>query len=330
MTIIELLKQLYMTLFDLFITFLNPFVFVPVAIVIAIRIKRNKEYKNSTYFKITKTPFAILKKDIGRLGEYHIYRNLKQYELKGDKFLFNVYIPKNDGETTEIDVLMISSKGIFVFESKNYSGWIFGSETQRDWCQTLPKGRGDSHKEHFYNPVMQNHTHIKYLKLLVGENIPMRSIIAFSDRCTLKSVKIKSEDTSVINRRNVDSVVMDIYNKVPDEALTEDDIKRIYDKLYPYTQVDETVKRQHVENIWKKSGNEVIENSGKNEMIVDTTDENNVVLIAETTNTTDHQVLKCPKCNCDLVLRTATRGVNMGKQFYGCSNYPNCKYTLNL
>ena len=40
--------------------------------------------------------------------------------------------------------------------------------------------------------------------------------------------------------------------------------------------------------------------------------------------------LTCPKCGGTLVLRTAKKGANAGSQFYGCSNYPNCKYTKNL
>ena len=38
------------------------------------------------------------------------------------KILRNVYVPKENGETSEIDVLYITQKGIFVIESKNYSG----------------------------------------------------------------------------------------------------------------------------------------------------------------------------------------------------------------
>jgi restriction system protein len=36
----------------------------------------------------------------------------------------------------------------------------------------------------------------------------------------------------------------------------------------------------------------------------------------------------CPKCESELVLRTAERGVNRGDQFWGCSNYPRCRYIL--
>lgn len=40
--------------------------------------------------------------------------------------------------------------------------------------------------------------------------------------------------------------------------------------------------------------------------------------------------LVCPSCGGELVLRTAKKGSNAGSQFYGCSNYPNCKYTRNI
>lgn len=36
----------------------------------------------------------------------------------------------------------------------------------------------------------------------------------------------------------------------------------------------------------------------------------------------------CPKCEAEMVLRTARHGKNPGKQFWGCSDYPRCKGTL--
>ena len=109
---------------------------------------------------------------------------MKCFENDGAKFLFNVYIPKDNGETTEIDVLMISPKGIFVFESKNYSGWIFGSEQDEDWTQSLFCRGHEPQKEHFFNPVLQNKWHIKHLcELLKIKQEHVYSVIVFSDRC---------------------------------------------------------------------------------------------------------------------------------------------------
>ena len=50
----------------------------------------------------------------------------------------------------------------------------------------------------------------------------------------------------------------------------------------------------------------------------------------ETPEPSEENNLICPKCGGALVLRTAKKGANAGSQFYGCSNYPNCKYTKNL
>ena len=40
--------------------------------------------------------------------------------------------------------------------------------------------------------------------------------------------------------------------------------------------------------------------------------------------------LICPKCGKQLVLRTARRGANAGRQFYGCSNFPKCRFIMNI
>lgn len=39
---------------------------------------------------------------------------------------------------------------------------------------------------------------------------------------------------------------------------------------------------------------------------------------------------KCPWCGSQLILRTAQKGPNAGNNFYGCSNYPKCKFIKNI
>jgi len=244
------LNELSSLLLQLLFLLFNPVIFIPVTVVILVLIYnifvlvyKNKQYKKGAYYQITKNPYSSVKYDTGKYGEYLTYKSIRHFENNGGKFLFNIYIPKGEYKTTEIDVLLICSKGLFVFESKNYSGWIFGNETQKDWTQIIYDD-----KYHFYNPIMQNALHIKHLKNLIGENIPMHSIIVFSDKCTLKNITIKSNDVSVINRYNVASVVAQIYNQTQDELLTEIEIYDIYNKLYLYTQVSYEAKVQHIEN----------------------------------------------------------------------------------
>lgn len=352
------LQILSMSLLNLGTSFLYSAIVIAAIIAVLLFVKKNKEYKSSSYYQITRLPYLSVRRDIGRYGEYLTYKYLREFESKGAKFLFNIYIPKENGETAEIDVLMLCSKGLFVFESKNYSGWIFGSENQKNWYQTLPAGRGRSHKEHFYNPIMQNRSHIKHLKAFLNEQIPMHSIITFSDRCTLKSVQTKSDDVSVINRYNVFAIVSEICNHIPDTLLSETQINELYNKLYPYTQVDGTVKAQHIENINSslqskakaalpqpsqplQSPEPIISQSAEN--IDDDTaiaqneippQNDDIIEMPVTDSNTQaensSQPLKCPKCGANLVLRTATRGANAGNQFYGCSNYPKCRYVKNI
>ena len=352
---IEQLQQLITLFFQLICVLLNPFVLIPALIVIIPRIKKNKEYKRGAYFQITKLPYGSVKRDKGRYGEYLIYKYLKNFEKSGAKFLFNAYIPKENGETSEIDALMICSKGIFVFESKNYSGWIFGDERQKYWYQTLPSGRGQSHKEQFYNPIMQNRSHIKHLKSLIGDKFPIWSIIAFSDRCILKNIQITSNDIYIINRYNVATTISSICDQCLSDSLSTNDVLTLYSKLYAYTQADTNTKAQHIANIHRKSGpysviktevcfSEKSDSSSAEIPMISSLDGNNEKsqfepIVAQTPtdsqetfdlNTSNQQMNKCPKCGGTLVLRTATRGSNAGNQFYGCSNYPKCKYIQNI
>ena len=367
MGLLEKLQIFIIPLLQLLFLFFNPIVLIPAIIIIVVLIKKNKEYKSGAYYQVTKLPYLSVRNNSGRYGEYLTYKYLKQFEFNGVGFLFNIYIPKDNGETTEIDVLMISPRGIFVFESKNYSGWIFGSENQKNWYKTLPAGMGRSHKEHFYNPVMQNRSHIKYLKAFLDEQVPMWSIIVFSDRCTLMSIDIKSNDVYVINRYNVASAVSEIWNRTSGDCLSKNDIAELYAKLYPFTQVDESTKARHIASIRKNHSGQVAQTSqlayptaatvpqneaNNSETVIheefSSTDIERIPNVAESpavqlreqetieaieaieAKPIEQQILICPRCNGKLVLRTATRGANKGNQFYGCSNYPRCKYIQNL
>ena len=222
---------------------------------------KDSRYKEGAYYQITKNPYSSVKFDKGKYAEYLTYEFLRHFENNGAKFLFNVFIPTKYNGTTEIDVLLIYPKGLFVFECKNYSGWIFGHEAQNNWTQTLPKGRGNCHKEYFYNPIMQNASHIRHLKNIVGKNVPMRSIIVFSNRCVLKDITIKNNDINVINHYSLAPLVAQLCNQIQTEIYTETEINDIYSKLYPYTQLSYDAKEQHIESIrndtftWKVRSN---------------------------------------------------------------------------
>lgn len=263
-------------------------------------------YKDSAYQKQTGKSFLAVRFDQGAYGEYLIYQKLRGYEEKGAKFLFNVYVPKENGETTEIDVLMIDKSGIFVFESKNYSGWIFGSEKQTNWTQTLPV-KGQKAKNKFFNPVIQNNGHIKHLRSVAGEEIPMFSVVVFSDNCELKKVQVES--VPVVCRRDVVAAVEKIKGSA-EEYTFENGMESVYNMLYPMTQVDASVKEAHIEAI--KNNHSAVETAPAME--------------ESTTAPDEKESMICPKCGRALVARMAKKGANAGNEFYGCSGYPHCRY----
>lgn len=189
--------------------------------------------------------------DVGAYGEYLTQYLFNSVRFKGYyKTLQNIYVPYKDG-TSEIDVLVAHKKGIYVIESKNYSGWIFGSENQQQWTQMLNKNA----KERFYNPIRQNKTHIKALsEYLQIEPSKMKSYIVFSERCELKKVP-ENTDRYVITKRNylLDLINRDMTDK--QDIFTDEEIDEITRKLEPLTNASQEIKDKHIENIEKKYKN---------------------------------------------------------------------------
>ncbi len=95
----------------------------------------------------------------------------------------NVTLPNFGGGTTEIDHIIVSIYGIFVVETKNYNGWIYGKENEPKWTQVF-----FSKKYPFQNPLRQNSKHIKTISelLKIPEN-KFHSIIFFIGDCKLKT-----------------------------------------------------------------------------------------------------------------------------------------------
>jgi uncharacterized membrane protein len=137
----------------------------------------------------------------------------------------------------------------------------------------------------------------------------------FSERCTLK--KVDTPNYTVIKRNYVGSTVEKIASSSEND-ITENKITEIYDKLYPYTQVSEDDKSKHVENI-----NNRLLSADDTKQKIETPIKDNDNAIK-----TDENI--CPKCGNTLVLRTAKKGENAGKTFYGCSAYPKCRYIRNI
>ncbi|MDW1578193.1 NERD domain-containing protein [Vibrio sp. Vb2880] len=118
----------------------------------------------------------------GVFGEFLVNRLLSKLPESDYTLIKDVTLPTNDG-TTQVDHIVVSRYGIFVIETKNMKGWIFGSARQKQWTQKIYR-----HSSKFQNPLHQNYKHIKALETLLGcSEEHLHSVIVFIGDSTFKT-----------------------------------------------------------------------------------------------------------------------------------------------
>ena len=203
-------------------------------------------------------------------GEYHAIHDLTLPTPRG---------------TTQIDHVYVSKYGIFVVETKNYQGWIFGSEHQKKWTQVI---YGDKFK--LLNPLIQNYGHVRAVQaaLNVAPEIIYSVVVFVGDS------KFKTPMPPNVTKGRKFAKYIKSFKKV---VLSEHEVHGIVQQLQTgrFERSGKT-NRQHIRNVKANQ-------SGKK------------------------KTRNCPRCGCDLTLRTAKKGSNAGGQFWGCTGFPECRST---
>lgn len=232
--------------------------------------------------------------NIGKAGERRVARKLdwlsEEYIILND-----IMLPTQYG-TTQIDHIVVSPYGIFVIETKNYKGWIFGHENSEEWKQSLlgkKRWYGWSSEQHkFRNPIRQNLSHTRAIKRLLSDIGDFRiiPIVVFSDRAELN---ITTPNHIVVNWCNLRNAIKQFNVPcIPEEFLTT-----ITNKITSANIVEEKYRETHAYSVQQTQ-------LRKRQMI-----ESGI----------------CPQCKSALVERNGKYG-----RFLGCSNYPKCKFTHNI
>ena len=193
---------------------------------------------------------------IGSELEMSVFVSLKSSDkIPGyHRELWDFYVPKYGGGYSQIDVLMIHETGIYVIECKNRKGWIFGSEHNLYWYQTLLSGYGQVRKEPFYNPILQNNSHINAVANYLGiEKEYFYSGIVFGCEAVLKAVPEDSLYCFIEKYQWFEGKLMDRICSSP-VCLSHDDIDRVYAVLLPCTNVPDEVKKKHKQDIRERYG----------------------------------------------------------------------------
>lgn len=223
-------------------------------------------------------------KIIGSSGEKKV--NAIINSLGEDYILLpDLMIRNSRGATSQIDHVVLSEYGIFVIETKTYSGWIFGNENAENWKKITKRNRYS-----FRNPVKQNWGHVYTLKEILKQfsSCKYYPIVVFAGTAELKDITSK---VPVIYAADLKST---IENYSSTKCLSKDEVLQIQDILESARITDKDAGKEHVKSVQQQAN----ERQQKIENMI------------------------CPRCNGELKLRTGKYG-----KFYGCSNYPACKFT---
>jgi hypothetical protein len=118
----------------------------------------------------------------GARGERAVHGLLRQSLHPSEYAILRDVTLPYEGGTTQIDHVVVSRFGIFVIETKNLSGWIFGSEWDSHWTQSFGHFRIE-----FQNPLRQNHAHLRALRALLGlRATKFHSLVVFTGKSEFK------------------------------------------------------------------------------------------------------------------------------------------------
>ena len=111
----------------------------------------------------------------GARGERRVAKSIaRHFDDSEYKVVTDVTLPTERG-TTQIDHIVLCRYGVFVIETKNMSGWIFGDAKRKYWTQTHY-----IRKTRIRNPIHQNFGHIKAAQELLGvKDHSIHGIVAF-------------------------------------------------------------------------------------------------------------------------------------------------------
>ena len=233
----------------------------------------------------------------GKEGELHVHNILAQ--LPEEYTVLDDVVLKTNNGTTQIDHVVVSRYGVFAIETKNYRGDIYGNDDRQQWTQVIVtdvtymkkwyKTYTYVTKNRFYNPVKQSVSHANAIKRTLGawSNLKVVPIVVFAGSAVLKNVTTQHHVV-------YDDQLLATIQGYSYPCLSDADVAQVLNRLTQQNVRDQVDDRTHISNVYAAK------------------------------RKTDTKIASgiCPQCGGTLVLRHGRYG-----NFYGCSNYPRCRFT---
>ena len=262
----------------------------------------------------------------GRKGEKIVSKELKSLKKRDFIVLNDLLLPAAQERTSQIDHIVVSTKGIFVVETKSHAGRIAGSEHSQYWTQYLA-----SQSRQLYNPLLQNASHIRVLRRLlpdVDANL-LISVVVFTEvwRLDLRAEDIIVKRTLLpdrhIKRTFTPSERKDRHWWCPWRREVRLDERQI---VVPLEELTDELKRRKpaiprdmlagiAEKIEDAALSQKSDKRGHREYAKETS--RNIAREIRQGN--------CPRCGGRLVVKRGEKG-----EFVGCENYPDCRFTCSI
>lgn len=200
----------------------------------------------------------------GKRGEEIVASILMQ--LPYEYYLWNDIIIQRDGYSVQIDHLVISEYGIFVIETKNYTGWILGGENSEYWTKSM-----FGYRYKFNNPIKQNHSHVKALSKLfkVPESFFIPIVVFLSGaelKCRTKSTvtyeyyllnEIYKHKTPIITLSQIQQFAIVLNAAIIEmDDTRKEHLQKVYERIW---------KKQNSKDLGNcpRCGSKLVERAGK-------------------------------------------------------------------
>lgn len=259
----------------------------------------------------------------GIAGEANILFELKNSNMDL-VILHDIYIETEEGQSAQIDFVVIAPKITYLIECKNLYGNI-EINAKGDFIRNMQYG-GKWHKEGIYSPITQNMRHMEILKECCAEKKNL--IMGFGFRKYFDNFY-----KSLIVLANPKTVVNDRYapKEIKNQVLRADQLVAVIKKMEADSGEIASSKKQmkeRAESLLSKTSEKRKDYVEKYKKIIEKVKSKKEEEKEETQK--QEETLICPKCGAPMVLRVAKKGEKAGKKFYGCSQFPKCRFIMNI
>lgn len=232
----------------------------------------------------------------GARGERQVHGSLSSVLDKNDYRVLSDLIVPTRNATTQIDHVVLSRFGVFVIETKNMSGWIFGGHDQARWTQVLKGGK----KRRFQNPIRQNFGHAKAVQSVLGvDEATVFNFVVF----------VGSAEPKTAMPEEIAWGLRDLGRLIGcrrQNLFSGDQIQGFVNTLNGAAlENSRSVRNDHLRNIERlKSAPTTVAKNAMSEVAP-----------------------HCPSCNGAMVKR---KNRKTGESFLGCSRFPKCRGTRQI